>query len=194
MSSNPFTIVVAGAVDTAFSALQTKYAANLEDDLEWQDFGAARVPKTVTVLFRRRNGYYGTEETVRSDALQWSMSTVYQVPITAPAVFSNAVGSHYLWSDFTVRYDMNGTPNSADVATANTVAQERVTQYFAKIYRQTSGYMTQVYAGALPFKTGSQVDGVCWVQDYSDQARQGWKTTVVRGASPPWPDLWDNYA
>lgn len=196
--TNPFTIVQPGAVDATFTALQTKYAVpvgiggNLEDDLEWIDTGAGRVPKTVKVLFRRRNSVYGTEETVtyRNDAMaqQWDMVPFYSVSFNAPSTFNNAVGAHYIWSDFTVRYDQDGNPLAADTATANIIAQERITQYFARIYRTTAGYMTQTYTGALPFTTGSQVDGVCWHQNYEGD---GWKTQIVRGALPPWSELWD---
>lgn len=189
--TNPFTIVQPGATDSAFTALQTKYLTNLEDDLEWIDTGAGRVPKTVKVLFRRRNSVYGTEETVRYDSLQWDMTPFYSVSFTAPATFSSAVGAHFIQSDFTVRYDHDGNPLAADIAMANVIAQERVTQYFAKIYHQTAGYMTQTYGGALPFTTGSQVDGVCWYQDYGDQDRQGWKTKIVRGGYPPFDGIWD---
>jgi len=192
--ASPFTIVSAGASDSAFAALKIQYTINLEDDLEWIDTGAGRVPKTVKVLFRRRNSVYGTEETVtyRSDgSYQWDMSSLYSVSITAPTLFASAVGTHYLWSDFTVRYDQDNNPLSADTAIASTIATERVTQYFDRIYSRTFGYMSQTYAGALPFTTGSQVNGVAWVQDYSDQSRQGWKTKLVRGKFPPFSRVWN---
>jgi hypothetical protein len=193
--ANPFTIVQPGAVDNTFTALQTKYLTNLENDLEWIDTGAGRVPSSVTVLFRRRNSVYGTEETVTFGddgiAKQWDMATTYSVSVNAPVKFTGAVGTHYLWSDFTVRYDQNSLPLTADVTTANQIAQERVTQYFARIYRQTAGYMSQTYASALPFTTGSQVDGVCWRMDHRAEW-EGWHTELVRGPSPPWPDLWDD--
>ena len=190
--ANPYTIVSTGADDTVFDALQTKYLTNLEDDLEWIDTGSGRVPKTVKVLFRRRNSVYGTEETVtyRSDnPYQWSMSAIYSVSVTAPSTFTFATGTHYIWSDFTVRYDQENNPVSADVVTAAAIAAERVNQYFDMIYSRTSGYMNQTYAGAIPFKTGSQVDGVAWYQDYSNQSRQGWKTKIVRGAEPPFDGI-----
>jgi hypothetical protein len=187
--SAPYTIVSGGAADAAFSALQVKYAGNLEDDLEWIDVGAARVPKTITVLFRRRNSVYGTEETVRYDSpWQWDMTPFYTVSVTAPTAFASAVGSHYLWSDFTVRYDMDSAPFADDASLAGSIAQDRVTEYFDRIYSRTAGAMSQTYAGALPFATGAQVDGVRW---YMDQDRAAWRTQVVRGASPPWPGLWD---
>lgn len=192
---NPFTIVQSGASDSNFTTLQTRYLTHLEDDLEWTDVGAARVPKTVKVLFRRRNGVYGTEETVtyRNDdmAEQWDMKAFYTVDITAPSSFSSAVGTHFIWSDFTVRYDENSNPVNTDVTMANLIATERVSQYFGRIYDQTLGFMTQTYAGALPFSTGSQVDGVSWRQDYVNYPRQGWVTQIVRGMSPPWPELWE---
>jgi hypothetical protein len=191
--TNPFSIVFPGTADTNFTNAQAKYKSNLEDDYEWIDTGAGRVPQTVQVLFRRRNQVYGSEETVtyRNDTQhQWEMTAYYTVSFNAPAQFALAVGSHYIWSDFTVQYDMDNQPLAADVAMANLIAQERVTQYFAKIYRQTAGYMTQVYTGALPFVTGSQVDGVCYYQDYSSQDRQGWKTKIVRGDYPPFEGIW----
>ena len=196
--SAPFTIVQPGAADAAFTTLQDKYGAttssfyHLEDDLEWIDVGAARVPKTLKVLFRRRNSIYGTEETVtyRSDVMadQWSMDTVYTVSITAPSTFASAVGTHYLWSDFTVRYDDSSNPLDADIATATAIAQERVTQYFAMIYRQTLGRMSRTYAGALPFATGSLVDGIRWSMDGVRHA--GWTTEIVRGVCPPFAGIW----
>ena len=183
-ANNPYTIISSGANDAALGLLQTKYLTNLEDDLEWIDTGSGRVPKYVEVFFRRRNSVYGTEETVtyRSDGpYQWDMSPVYSVTVTAPSTFASAVGTHHLWSDFTVRYDMDNNPLSADVTTATAIAQERVTQYFDRIYSRVSGFMSQTYAGALPFTTGSQVDMVCWSQDYRSQSRHGWKTKIVRG-------------
>ena len=117
------------------------------------------------------------------------MSTFHTVTLDTPATFVNANGTHYIWDDFTVRYDMNNTALTADTTIANTIAEERLTQYFAKIYRQTAGYMTQTYAGALPFATGSQVDGICWYQDYRGQDRQGWRTKIVRGDEPPFPEI-----
>ena len=184
-ATNRYTIVEAGDDDDEFDGLQTDYESNLEDDQEWIDTGAGRVPQTVKVLFKRRNAVYGTEETVRYDALQWNMSPYYSVTTSAPATFASAVGSHYIWSDFTVRYDEHGLPIAEDVTTAAQIAAERSAQYFNLIYRQTSGRMAQVYAGALPFSTGSQVDGVCWYQDYGAEDRQGWRTKIVRGINPP---------
>ena len=132
---------------------------------------------------------YGTEETVRYDAPQWDMATFHTVAVAAPATFTGTAGTHHLWDDFTVRYDQDGVILAADSATAAAIAAERVTQYFAAVYGQTLGYLTQTYAGALPFATGSRVGGVKWVMGGSDQA--GWRTQIVRGAEPPWPNLWD---
>ncbi len=188
-SNTPFTIVSDGADDPVFTALQTQYLTNLEDDLEWIDTGAGRVPATVKVFFRRRNAIYGTEETVTkvsSNPYQWNMSSLYEISVPAPIFFASAIGTHHIWSDFTIQYDMNNVPSPTDIATATTIAQERVVQYFDRIYSRTSGYMNQTYAGALPFKTGSQVDGVCYYQDYSSQSRQGWKTKIIRSTHPIW--------
>jgi len=183
-----YAIVTAGAADSLFSALQTIYIPNLEDDLEWLDVGAARVPKTVTVFFKRRNDIYGTEETVRRDALQWATTPYYSYTGDAPVEFVNAVGKHFIWDDFTVRYDMDNIPDTNDTITADAIAKERIIQYFGRI----TGAMTQVYAGALPFVTGSLVDGILWSQDFSNQKRQGWKTTLVRGSSPPFACIWED--
>lgn len=187
--ASPFTIVEQNADDEAFTALQTKYLTNLEDDLEWIDYGSGRVPAVVKVLFRRRNSIYGSEETVRRDTLQWSTDAIYTVSVNAPAAYTSAVGTHHLWSDFTIRYDDDGDPLAADVTTANTIAQERVTQYYAHI--NPAAYLSQTYAGTLPFVTGSKVDGVCYYQDFRSNNWQGWRTGVVYGPNPPWPDIWD---
>ena len=186
----PYTIVTQDAADAAFTALENKYAPP-EDDLEWIDTGAARVPKTIKVLFRRRNSVYGTEETVtyRNDIMaeQWSMESIYTVSVNAPVKFASAVGTHYLWSDFTIRYDDSSNPSDADITWANTIANERVRQYFDRIV----GFMSKTYGGALPFATGSQVEGVCWSHDYSNQDWQVWKTQIVRcGGVQPWPEIY----
>lgn len=184
--SSPFTIVNNGASDAALTALQTKYATNLEDDYEWLDVGAARVPGTIKVLFRRRNSVYGTEETVtyRSDGpYQWDMSSTYSVSVSAPSFFTGATGTHFIWSDFTVRYDADNQPVAADVTTAAAIAAERAQQYFNRIYSGTSGAMDKVYAGALPFTTGAQVDSVRWwfnAGSDSEDDRRGWKTAISR--------------
>lgn len=186
-AANPFTIVVDNAVDLAYDALLLKYASALEDDLEWIDVGAARLPGAVKVLFRRRNEVYGTEETVRYDSpFQWDMQAYYAVSVGAPV--AGGVGTHYLWDDFTVRYDQDSNPLAADVVTAAAIATERVTQYFARI--NPDNHTKRTYAGALPFVTGSQVDGVCWYME----GYAGWRTQVVYGPNPPWPDLWDDLA
>ncbi len=186
-SGSPYTIVDDGASDSAFTAMQAKYLTNLEDDAEYIDTGSGRVPKTIKVLFRRRNSVYGTEETVtyRSDGpYQWDMSSVYTVSVAAPDAFASAAGTHHIWSDFTVRYDMDNQPLAADVSTAAAIAAERVFQYFDRVYSRTSGYMAQSYAGALPFTTGSQVDEVRWEMDHRDRARRGWRTHIRRGLIP----------
>lgn len=185
---SPYTIVRRGAADATHETLTTLYTTHLEDDLEWLDVGAGRVPKTVTVLFRRRNATYGTEETTpyRNDAVarQWNMGAVYSVPVTATGDFASAVGEHHLWSDFTVRHDHNGDPLAEDVTTAATIAAERATDYYARIYSQTLGRMSHTYAGALPFATGSRVDGVRWSMDHSRYG--GWTTEVSRGVPQTW--------
>lgn len=188
----PFTIVQVGATDTAFNTLTTRYHTHLEDDLEWIDIGAGRVPRTVNVLFRRRNSVYGTEETVayRNDIMadQWNMKPYYTISVDAPATFSDAVGAHYIWSDFTIRYDDSSNPLDADINIARTIARERVARYYDMI--DPAGFITREYAGALPFTTGSEVDGVCWYQDYRSFNWYGWKTKIVSGPNPPWPDMY----
>lgn len=197
-TANPYTIVSEGATDTAFTALHTKYLTNLEDDHEWIDTGAGRVPKTIKVLFRRRNSVYGSEETVtyRNDTMaeQWNTESYYTVTVTAPTTFSSAVGTHYIWSDFTVRYDQDGNPMGDDTSVAIAIANERVTQYFDRIYRRTAGFMSRTYTGALPFLTGSQVDGVAYYQDMRGDSWGGWRTQIMRGMEPPWPELYGKEA
>lgn len=197
-AASPYTIVRSGSADASFTTTQNKYGATgatkyrLEDDLEWVDVGAGRVPRYVTVIFRRRNSVYGTEETVYYGndgvAKQWSMAATYSVDVDAPAAFSSATGTHYIWSDFTVRADDSGNPLDADVHEARVIARERATQYYEHI--DPAEFMTQTYIGALPFTTGSRVDGVCWFQDCRRSDRTGWRTQIVRGANPPWPGLW----
>ncbi len=185
-AATPYTIVRPGDADADFSVLTLQYANNLEDDLEWIDTGAGRVPKTVKMLFKRRNAVYGTEETTpyRSDVMadQWDMDVVYTVSVTAPSTFASATGTHYMWSDFTVRYDDSSNPLDADIATATTIAAERVTNYFARIYHATLGRMDRTYAGALPFSTGSQVDSVVWCMDHPPGSHFGWRTKLVRSS------------
>jgi hypothetical protein len=178
-------IVVDGAPDAYFTATQTKYANLLEDDLEYIDVGAGRVPGSVIVWFHRRSEYYGTEETVRPDSFQWWTNPLYPVTVAAPAQFATAPGVDYIWDDFTVRFDINGTILPADAAQALAIATQRVASYYSRIYRGTVGYLKQVYSGCLPFATGSLVDGLCW--EMSKEG--GFRTTVVRGPQPPFP-LW----
>lgn len=174
-----FTLTVKGANDSTFNSLTTQFIPNLEDDYEWEDFGAGRVPATVRVYFRRRNEYYGSEETVRYDTGQWNMATAYTVTVSTG--FTSAVGVHSLWSDFTVRYDQDSQPVSADTTIAAAIALDRVTNYLSRI--AANKHMTRIYAGALPFYTGSDVDSVKWYQDLSlpDQA---WKTRISRAPEP----------
>lgn len=184
----PYAIVDIGVADAAFAALTAQYTSVLEDDYEFIDVGAGRVPGTVVVLFHRRNQFYGTEETVRRDSLQWAMTPYYAAPpVAAPAAFTGAVGTHFLWSGFTVRYDVNGAPLAADVATAATIAADEVTSYFNTIYDGTAGFMRRIYTGTLPFVTGSLVDGVAWREDVRQRA--GWQTIVARGPKPPFPEV-----
>jgi hypothetical protein len=186
----PYGLAVSGAADAIFTGVQTANAANLMDSYEWIDTGAGRVPGLVNVLCHRRNQYYGTEETVRRDSIQWTTNPIYEVAsVAAPAQFANATGVHYLWIDYTVEFDINGVPLPGDVATANAIAQERVTNYFGRIYRQMQGFMNQKYGTIIGFTTGSLCDGVCWRQDM--KKREGWITEVVRKSSydPPWPDI-----
>lgn len=187
----PYGIVAVGAADAAFTAVRAKYAGFMEDSLEWIDTGAGRVPGQVVVYFHSRYTQYGTEETVRMDALQWSQDPFYPVTIAGTGGFANAPGTGYLWDDFTVRLDVDGNPLVADVAMAQTIAQERVNQYYAHLYRGTVGFLTERYTGALPFATGSLVDGVCWRQDMREPARSAWTTEIVRGPAPPWPEVID---
>lgn len=178
-SATPYTIVNNGAADAVFSALQTASVLRLEDDMEWIDTGSGRVPGTVKVLFHRANQYYGTEETIRRDSLQWQTASTYTVSVAAPATFTGAEGTHCLWDDFVVRYDVDGSPLGADVTTAATIAAERVDQYFDNIYSGTNGFMWQQYAGCIPFTTGSLVDMVCWKETMLQ--RRGWQTEIARG-------------
>jgi hypothetical protein len=188
-SSRQYGIVVSGATDAVFNAFQASNRAFLEDDEEWLDGGSGRVPAFVTVFFHRRNQYYGTEETVRRDNLQWTSTPLYSINVAGPIQFANAAGTAYLWSDFTVRFDVDGNPLSSDVALAQSIAQERVTQFYNLIFRGTSGFMRQEYSGVLQFVTGSQVDGVRWFQtNLEPQERSGWRTEIIRGY------VWDEVA
>lgn len=181
---NPYTIAEIGGDDAAFDALTLQYLGRLEDDLSWLDVGSGRFPMEVVVYFHRRNEFYGTEETIRMDDLQWQSTPLYSVTVPAPAQFADAVGTHFLWDDFTVRYDEDNSPLGADTATAATIAAERVQQYYNAIYRGTVGYMNRVYAGTLPFVASGKVDMVAWKADPA--FRLGWRTEVLRGATPSW--------
>ncbi len=178
-SDTPYTVVSSGAADGAFTAQQTLYAKRLEDDMEWLDAGSGRVPGTVVVLFHRVNQYFGTEETVTRGSTQWSSTPSYAVTVPSPAPFDRSEGTALIWDDFIVRYDQDGVPLAADVTLAAGYAQDRVTEFFNKIYSGTSGYLSQTYAGALPFTTGSQVDGVRWQQFETE--RLAWRTSLSRG-------------
>lgn len=184
------TIVAPGATDSSFSTLQTRYDKYLEDDMEYIDTGSGRVPSVVTVFFHRRNEVYGSEETVRRDSLQWQTTPVYSVNVAAPATFTSAAGRAFIWDSFTVRYDEDGFPLAEDTGLASTIATERVTQFFRTIYRGTQGMMKKTYAGALPFTTGSLVDGVRWYNSGmlgKDDDYAGWRTEIVRGYL--WPEV-----
>ena len=122
------------------------------------------------VCFHRVNQWYGTEETIRKDSLQWETGAIYQIVIAAPAFFTNAQGTGILWDDFCVRYDTDGNPLGADVGTAAAIAANRVQQFYDRIYSGTSGFMRRVYAGIVPFVTGSMVDGVCYRQDFREHS------------------------
>ena len=185
--ASPYSIVSVGAADAVFAALQVKYAGRIQDDLAYIDGGSGRIPGSVTVLFHRINEYYGTEETVRMDGLQWQTGSFFSVNVVGPAPYNASAGEGFLWDSFAVRFDINGNPLAADVVTATAIANERVTQYYAREFRGTQGYRKQVYAGALPFYAGSMVDGVCWRQ--TRKQRQGWVTEIVTGPQPPFPQV-----
>jgi len=192
-NSPQYGIVVVGATDAAFAGLQAKYEGDaIEDDYEYIDLGAGRVPGNIIVLFHRRNEYYGTEETVRRDSLQWWTTPFHQETITATQAgfsqFASAPGTEYIWDDFTVRFDIDGNALAADVAQANAIAIQRAGQYYQRVYRGTFGYLRQVYTGVLPFITGSMVDGIRWAQA---RTGQGFTTTITRGPQPPFGELWD---
>lgn len=187
----PYGIVSLGADDAAFDAIAAKYAGRIQDDLEWIDAGAGRVPGSVIVYFRKVYQQYGTEETIRRDSQQWATGVVYSVVVNAPSDFDGATGVHGMWDEFPVRVDVNGVPIAADVTQAAAIAAERVQQYFDLIYSRTSGYLNRVYTGVLPFYAGSQVDGVCWQQDFRSPKRAGWTTTILRGdVAENWPEVY----
>lgn len=177
-----FTIVVPGAADAAFAALSAKYGP-AEDDLEYLDAGSGRIPGSVIVHFRRRNHFYGTEETVRYDTPQWLSTPLYQVTVNAPPGLVGGVGVASVMTDFTVRFDQNGVPLPADVTMANTIAQDRAVGFFNTIYRGTQGFMRRVYGGVVPFNTGSLVDGVRWYNTGYGDEYCGWRTEIIRGYS-----------
>lgn len=185
--SSPYTVVDQGGSDASFTAATARYRRLLEDDAEWLDGGGGRVPGRVVCYFHRRNEQYGTEETVRRDTLQWQTSSLYEVSVTSPPPFDASPAIHHLWGDFTVRYDVDNSPLAADVAQAAVLAQQMVSDYFRDVFSATDGFMRRRYAGTVPFTTGSQVDGVCWRQDFRD--RGGWVTEVVRCEEPPWPEV-----
>ncbi len=184
-SASPYTIVSSGQTDAVFDAKTLLYAGRKEDDAEWLDAGSARVPGMVQVLFHIAYQFHGTEETVRRDALQYSMTPAYPVTVASPAPFNASAGVAQIWDDFVVRIDPDGIPLAADVTTARALAAQRVTELFNKIYSGASGCMRRCYAGALPFTTGSQVDAVRWSQ--TQQERLAWRTELARGYV--WPDV-----
>jgi hypothetical protein len=178
--TNPYTIVVPGAADAGFAKLQTANAGIVEEDFEWIDLGAGRVPAQVVVFFHTRYQFFGTEETIRKDSLQWQSNSVYSVTVAAPAQFSGASGTGFLWADFVARRDTDGNLLAADVATAATVASQITSDFYNRIYRGTLGFLYRRYTGPLPFASGSQVDSVHWKQ--TDDG--GWTTTITRGYIP----------
>lgn len=186
--TSPYSIVIPGADDNNYDITLRSVASQLEDDFEFIDAGSGRVPKEVVVYFHRRNQYYGTEETIRTDSLQWSTRAVHAVTVPAPLAFQNAAGRHFLWSDFTVRYDTDGNPLAEDVTTATSIAESRVTDYYNRIEWGTVGSMRQVYTGAVPFAAGSQVSGARWYMDFQT-GELGWRTEIVRNQGPPWPQV-----
>ncbi len=198
-----YTIVNNGAEDTDFDDLTDEFSDQLEDDLEFVQPGSGRVPGSVAVLFHRRNREYGTEETIRPDFFQWVSGSFYGVDVTAAQAFAGTLtplafqtlggtvlptGTHFIWDDFTVRADVDGAPVPADVTTATAIARERARQFYNASYSGTLGSMQRRYAGLIGFATGSNVDGVCWREDYNS-GRLGWTTTVVRRDDCVWPEL-----
>jgi hypothetical protein len=182
-NTSPYSIVQLGATDNAFTKLQAKYKGVLEEDYQFLDLGAGRVPKYVRVFFHQRAWTRGIEETVRRDSFQWQANSIYSVLVTGP--FASATGTETLWDDFTVRMDENSVPYPADVTTANTIANQLATEYFARIRQSKNSSLRQVYSRALPFKNGSLVDGVMWRQT----GEGGWRTEIRTGDQPPWTYL-----
>lgn len=198
-SATPYSLINLQETISDFERQQALYAGLLEDDFEWIDAGSGRLPKQVTVYFHKRYQYYGTEETVRRDSLQWSSTPYYAVTIPTP--YSSASGTHFLWYDFTVRYNVDGQPLAADVAAAQVNAQDTVNQWLNYVNFGTAGYMRQVYIGCLPFTQES----VRWRQTFPPETatmgrpgpisardgyqRTGWTTEVVRYAEAPWEEV-----
>lgn len=179
-----FTLVVPGTPDASYSAQVALYSKYLEDSMEYLDQGSGRVPSQVVVYFHRRNQIYGSEETVRYDTPQWQNTVLYSVTVPAPAQFASAVGTGYLWVDFTVRYDQDGNPLAVDVVAAQAIASNRVAAFYDMIYRGNQGFARHVYSGVLPFTTGSLVDGVRWFNSGmlgTESDYCGWRTEVIRG-------------
>jgi hypothetical protein len=183
-----YTLPILGADDPLYNALVAGYQSNLEDDLEWIDSGSGRAPGTLVIYFHRANEYYGTEETVRLDSLQWTTNAYYGIAATAPPPYSGSVGVDFLWDDFVVRFDNDGKPVAVDVAQANLIALGRLNEYFRRIIRGTSGSKKQTYAGLVPFLPGSQLDGVRWYMDHI-AGRLSWRTEIVSCVGPPWPEV-----
>ena len=191
LEANQYGIVQDGADDDDFDDLVELYERRKLDDYEYIDVGSGRVPGFVRVCFHRVNQFYGTEETIRKDSLQWETGAVYAVVKAAPATFAGAQGTALLWDDYPIRYDVDGNPTAADVANADVIATNRVQQFYDRIYSGTQGYMRRVYSGVLPFLTGSKVDGVAYKQDFGGTGgpgRSGWTTTIVQGPQPPFAE------
>ncbi len=190
--SVPYGISVLGGTDTYNSNLFSTYANLREDDWEYIDLGLGRVAGSVTVLFHRRNSYYGTEETVRRDGLQWQTTPLYSIVQNAPSPYNQGVGTHTQWADYTVEFDIDNNPVASSVAVAATIAASVATNYYNRATRSGQGFMRRRYLGALPFATGGLIDGVCWKMDEAED-RLGWTTTVVRGMDPAFPEVdWSN--
>jgi hypothetical protein len=205
-SSNYYSIVHYGDIDTAFSALQSTAIASfyqLED--ENPIFGGAGwVPATFKCYFHRRQQYAGTEETVTpansspgAGPVQWGANLAYVVSVSTGY---SGPGITHFWDDFTVRYNENSSPLSADTTSASTIASARMTDWLARITRGGNGEMRQVYSGIRPFVTGSLVDAVTWrmvspqqqprkatkpweMPPFEEEDSTGWVTEIVRD---PW--------
>jgi hypothetical protein len=183
-------IVHLGDTDATQTALFTTYAGQLEDDEDWLDTGQVRLPGTIQVIMHRRNQYYGTEETVRKDAFQWSTTPTYTLPIATGV--TGATGFDTLWTDFSPRFDENNA--IIDAATASLVATNRAADRLAILSRGNNGYLRQRYIGTLPFVTGVLIDGVSWqhiplADKKGKLTRRGWITEVIRTPMAPWPEV-----